>query len=97
MFFHSGRGLRQGCPLSLVLFVFLIEILSRILRESDKNEKINRLKLSYTLALTRVLFVYDVILFVTDNMEEWKIFSRILYVFCLASSIILNLDSHVYF
>jgi hypothetical protein len=36
-FFRPGRGLRQGCPLSLLHLIIVVEGLSRVLMEAKRS------------------------------------------------------------
>ena len=40
-FFKLSRGIRQGCPISALLFLLIAEIVALVLRSSDKVEGIN--------------------------------------------------------
>jgi len=90
-FFKAKRGLRQGCPMSPLLFLLLIEGLSRMLREARLEGCINGVSISSSLALTHILFMDDIILFGKCDYDEWLQLSKIFKTFCAASGMVINL------
>ena len=83
-FFLASRGIRQGCPLSLLLFILVIEGLNLLIEDAKHYGKIKGIKISTHLFLTHLLFVDDVILFGLGTYEEWITFKVILDTFCEA-------------
>ena len=61
-FFAASRGIRQGCLLSPLLFILVIEGLSLLISDAREHGLIRGIKISPSLALTHLLFVDDVIL-----------------------------------
>jgi hypothetical protein len=84
-FFKSGRGLRQGCPLSPLLFVLVMEGLSLLLKESQREGKLIGIKVSRTINILHILFVDDVIIMTNATMQEWWEIDKVIKSFCLAS------------
>lgn len=62
-FFKSHRGLRQGCPMSPLLFVLITEGLSRILAATVSNGELEGISISRNLKLTHLLFVDDILIY----------------------------------
>ena len=91
-FFTTSRGIRQGCPLSPLLFILVIEGLSLLIEDAKDNGKIRGIKISPQLSLTHLLFVDDVIMFEVGSFEEWMAFKVILETFCEASGMRINLE-----
>ena len=91
-FFSSSRGIRQGCPLSPLLFILVIEGLSLLIEDAKRNGKIKGIKISHHLSLTHLLFVDDVILFGLGILEEWLAYKAILDSFCEASGMCINVN-----
>ena len=63
LFFHSSKGLHQGCPLSPLLFLIVADSLGILLKNSRSNELLKGLKKSDLEIITHLIFVDDVILF----------------------------------
>ena len=91
-FFPATHGIRQGCPLSPLLFILVIEGLSLLIEDANRNGKIKGIKISSQLFLTHLLFVDDVILFGLGSFEEWMAFKVILDTFCEASGMCININ-----
>jgi hypothetical protein len=81
-FFHSGKGLRQGCPLSPLLFILIMEGLSLAMKESQGKGLLTGIKVSRTMKILLLLFVDDILILTKDSIEEWKEISRVLELFC---------------
>jgi hypothetical protein len=74
-FFRISRGLRQGCPLSPLLFLIIVEGLSRILMNLVEEGKIQGVSVANGVRITHLLFVDDIILFgkgILDRMGNVK-------------------------
>ena len=84
-FFKASQGIRQGCPLSPLLFILIIEGLSLLIADAREHGLIKGIKISSSLALTHLLFVDDVILLGTSTFSEWMAFEVILSTFYKAS------------
>ena len=61
-FFNSSIGLHQQCPLSLLLFLLIIEGLSKMVLEAKIMGKFEGLKIASTLQISHLISVDDVIL-----------------------------------
>jgi len=84
-FFKSSRGLRQGCPLSPLLFLLVVEGLSKDIEVKVREKKLTGLLVAKGTCITHLLFVDDVILFGSGNIAEWEVFKEILTLFCKAT------------
>lgn len=83
-FFKVSRGIRQGCPLSLFLFLLVAEALSLLVPQAKGENKIRGLSVTSQNTLTQLLFVDDVLLVGLGSVDEWVVFKDILNLFCLA-------------
>ena len=68
-FFKSGRGLRQGCPLAPLLFLIVVEGLSRALLFVKDCGLYHGITFGNEISLSHVLFVDDIVM-VTDGIEQ---------------------------
>jgi hypothetical protein len=89
-FFKSGRGLRQGCPLSSLLFFLVMEGLSLLLKDNQKEGKLTGVKVSRSIKILHVLFVDDVIIMSNATIHEWWEIDKLLKSFCLAFVLLFN-------
>ena len=91
-FFASSRGVREGCPLSPILFILVIEGLGLLIKDAIAGGLIRGINISTSLTLTHLLFVNDVVLFGLGIVLEWMAFEVILETFCAASGMCISVD-----
>ena len=72
-FFGSSRGLRQGDPLSPLVFLLIMEVLSRILKKTEDGGLIQGFHVgpinSIGVRISHLLFADDTILFYDASRE----------------------------
>eukprot|EP00253_Pinus_taeda_P014598 PITA_14598 len=89
-FFHSERGLRQGCPLSPLLFLLVMEGLSRLMEDAKRAGDIGGLGISDLCYLTHLLFVDDVLILLDGSIRDSRTFLKILQRFSAATGMLPN-------
>jgi len=95
-FFKSTRGLRQGFPLSPLLFLLIIEGLSRDIQEQVRAKKIEGIPMARGLYITHLMFVDDIILFRSGSFVEWEFFKEVLDLFCKATGMAFSPQKFVF-
>jgi hypothetical protein len=91
-FFQSGRGLRQGCPLSLLLFILVMEGLSLLLKKAQGEGKLSGVKVSMIVNILHLFFVDDVLILTKASLQEWKEIDDLLKIFCRVSGLKVNMS-----
>jgi hypothetical protein len=91
-FFQNGRGLRQGCPLSPLLFILVMEGLSLLLKKSRSEGKLTGVKVSRLVRILHLLFVDDVLIMTRATLQEWQEIANILDFFCRVSGLQVNVS-----
>ena len=83
-FFGSSRGLRQGDPLSPLLFLLVMEVLSRLLRRTEEGDFLRGFQASPNarggLHISHLLFADDTIIF-CDASREQLLYVRMVLIF----------------
>ena len=70
----------------------MVESLSLLVNEAKNVGKFNGISFSSALAITRLLFVDDVVIFGSGSLAEWGHFKAIIDVFTLASGMVISVD-----
>eukprot|EP00253_Pinus_taeda_P034216 PITA_34216 len=89
-FFNSQRGLRQGCPLSPLLFLLVAEGLSRLIHKARRTEKVKGIEVAINLFITHLLFVDDILIFSNGSPDELKELKGIFDIFLKATGMQIN-------
>jgi hypothetical protein len=95
-FFKSFCGLRQGCPLSPLLFLLVVECLSRLMRKVVDEGSFHGLKVAISNYVSHLLFVDDVLILGDGNYKDWLEFKSILSLFCTTSGMEVNCNKSVF-
>ena len=91
-FFKSGRGLRQGCPLALLLFLIVVEGLGRDLLAAKASGDFHGISFGNDITLTHVLFVDDIVMVSDGSEQSLSTLYDILQTFCKSSGMMINED-----
>jgi hypothetical protein len=94
--FHCERGLRQGCPLSPLTFILILEGLSILLKNSQAGRHLKGIKVAGLTHILHILFVDDVLILSNANLAEWTIIHSILNTFCVVSGLEINVHKSVF-
>eukprot|EP00253_Pinus_taeda_P027835 PITA_27835 len=89
-FFKSQRGLRQGCPLSPLLFLLVAEGLSRLIHKARRTNQIKGIEVAINLYISHLLFVDDILIFSNGSHNELKEFKCIFELFMKATGMQIN-------
>ncbi|XP_072061954.1 uncharacterized protein [Arachis hypogaea] len=91
--FKMKRGLRQGDPLSLFLFVLVVDVLHRMLEEAVRNGRLSPLLVGRDhIELSHLQFADDTILFYPPEDETIKNYKRLLRCFEVMSGLSINFE-----
>jgi hypothetical protein len=93
-FFDSSRGIRQGDPLSPLLFVFVMEALSRMLSAGINDGLLEGFKVG-NVTVSHLLFADDTLIFCKDNPDQLAYLRGIFLLFEAASGLKVNLAKSV--
>jgi Reverse transcriptase (RNA-dependent DNA polymerase) len=82
VYIMPDRGLKQGCPLSPYLFILVMEVLSRMLMEKQRQGSIKGVVLATGApAITHSLYADDLVLFGTADSNEVEEFENVMHCF----------------
>jgi hypothetical protein len=70
-FFSSVCDLHQGCPLSLLIFILVMESISLLLKKGQVEGKLTRVKVSRIIKVLHLICVDDVLIMSKVSLEEW--------------------------
>jgi len=94
-FFKAERGLRQGCPLSPLLFLLMIEGLNKMISDGKEEGSLHGINISLALAITHLQFVDDIVIFGSYSISDWQSLSGIFNTFSLATGMLINFEKSV--
>ena len=89
-FFRFGRGLRQGCPLAPLLFLVVVEGLSRALLSAKCNGLYRGISFGNNISLTHVLFVDDIVMITNGSAQYLSMLYELLMDFTKSLGMMIN-------
>ena len=90
-FFQSSRGLRQGCPLSPLLYILMVESLSKKLEHERRMGRLPGIEFTWGIKeINHSQFADDTLILITSSSIIEEIFKRVLHTFLSSSSSKIN-------
>ncbi|XP_074305703.1 uncharacterized protein LOC141640924 [Silene latifolia] len=97
-YFQGKRGIRQGDPMSPLIFTICMEYLSRVIRVVTEKLEFNYHSLCRTLKLSHLCFADDLLMFCRGDRVSIKVLLRAFATFSSVSGLEINCDkSEIYF
>jgi hypothetical protein len=91
-FFTSEKGLRQGCPLSPLLFLLVAEGLSRAISNAVRSRDFHGIQLTTSLSITYLPFVDDILIFCNGWRRDVEVLANILSIFRSTTGVQINIQ-----
>jgi hypothetical protein len=88
--FLMGRGIRQGDPLSLFLFLIVVEGLSVLFQRATTNDLFKGITFGDIFCLSHLQYADDTLIFMPANLHMVKTVKRILLWFAIFSGLHIN-------
>eukprot|EP00253_Pinus_taeda_P023807 PITA_23807 len=89
-FFKGQRGLRQGYPLSPLLFLLVAEGLSQLILKARREGKVRGIEVAVNLNISHLLFVDDILIFTNGTPNETAELRNIFDIFMKATGMQIN-------
>ena len=89
-FLHAKLGLRQGFPLSPLLFLLVAKGLSHFLKKAQEKDDFRGIPISSALTITHLLFVDDILIVRDGSRKILQILSQGLDMFHTAFGMVIN-------
>jgi hypothetical protein len=91
-FFISERGLHQGFPMSPLLFLLVVEGLSKAIENAVRLGDFQGIQVAPGMRITHLLFMDDILIFCSGRVGDTKILAEILSLFHSATGMQINVQ-----
>jgi len=95
-FFKWHGGLHQGFPLSPLLFLLVIEALSRMMTQVMASGNLQGLKVAVSTSISHIIFIDNVLILGSGKLEYWMNLKTILSNFCTATRMAINFHKSIF-
>nr|AFP55574.1 non-ltr retroelement reverse transcriptase [Rosa rugosa] len=97
--FLPSRGLRQGDPLSPFLFLFVNDVLSRMINKMCQDSLLTPVTIGpNNLPVSHLFFADDSLFFLRATLQNCETLSDLLHTYCIASGQLINVEkSSIFF
>ncbi|XP_062093535.1 uncharacterized protein LOC133799541 [Humulus lupulus] len=96
--FKGKKGLRQGDPISPLLFFFITDYLTRLLQHATQDTKFKFYPMCKSLKLVNLCFVDDLVILCKGSIDSARVVQKAFQEFCDTTGLSANKHkSHIYF